>query len=154
MPLVSGRSPAREAALWAFGLHALFAIWIWLRWGSGVRGGLLFWMDFPVSLAFAGLAVLGLAGLSVMAADNALGGNTATDDAEGEGNVRAASLDDRGKAYVIRAVGDGDVAACDDRAATMSKPVQRASNGVNAAYPSKRAGNNSIFSTQIFLPHF
>jgi len=56
MPLVSGRSPAREAALWAFGLHALFATWIWWRWGSGVRGGLLFWMDFPVSLAFAGLA--------------------------------------------------------------------------------------------------
>ena len=54
MPLVSGRTPAREAALWAFGLHALCALWIWLRWGSGVRGGLLFWMDFPVSLAFAG----------------------------------------------------------------------------------------------------
>jgi len=55
MPLVSGRTPAREAALWAFGLHALCAVWVWLRWGSGVRGGLLFWMDFPLSLLFAGL---------------------------------------------------------------------------------------------------
>lgn len=55
MPLVSGRTPAREAALWAFGLHTVAALWIWMRWGSGVRGGLMFWMDFPVSLAFAGL---------------------------------------------------------------------------------------------------
>lgn len=55
MPLVSGRTPAREAALWAFGLHTLAAFWTWLRWSHGVRGGLLFWMDFPFSLAWAGL---------------------------------------------------------------------------------------------------
>lgn len=69
MPLVSGRTPAREAALWAFGLHALFAFWIWLRWGSGVRGGLLFWMDFPLSLVYAGLP-----GKLFLAASIGLGG--------------------------------------------------------------------------------
>lgn len=56
MPLVSGRSPAREVALWAFGLHALAASWVWWRWGGGVRGGLLFWMDLPLSLAYGGLS--------------------------------------------------------------------------------------------------
>ena len=56
MPLVSGRSPAREVALWAFGLHALAILWVWWRWGSGVRGGVLFWMDLPLSLLYAGLA--------------------------------------------------------------------------------------------------
>ncbi len=56
MPLASGRSPAREVALWAFGLHALAVGWVWWRWGTGVRGSVLFWMDLPVSLAYAGLA--------------------------------------------------------------------------------------------------
>ncbi|MEQ9505502.1 MAG: hypothetical protein RLO80_04475 [Hyphomonas sp.] len=48
--------------------------------------------DFS-QFAFAGLAVLGLAGLSVMAAENALGGKTSTDDADGEGNVTTANFD-------------------------------------------------------------
>ena len=56
MPLVSGRSPAREVALWALGLHTLAVAWVWWRWGSGARGGVLFWMDLPLSLAYAGLA--------------------------------------------------------------------------------------------------
>ncbi len=43
--------------------------------------------------AFAGLAVLGLAGLSVMAAENALGTKTDTDDSEADGMVTAASLE-------------------------------------------------------------
>ena len=43
--------------------------------------------------AFAGLAVLGLAGLSVMAAENALGTKTDTDDSDAEGMVTAASLE-------------------------------------------------------------
>lgn len=43
--------------------------------------------------AFAGLAVLGLAGLSVMAAENALGSKTDTDDSEADGMVTAASLE-------------------------------------------------------------
>jgi hypothetical protein len=69
MPLVSGRSPAREAALWAFGLHALAVLWVALRWGGGVRGGLVFWMDFPLSLAYAGLP-----GRLFLAASLVLGG--------------------------------------------------------------------------------
>jgi len=56
VPLVSGRTPAREAALWAFGFHALAALWVWWRWTGGLRGGVLFWMDFPVSLLYAGLS--------------------------------------------------------------------------------------------------
>jgi hypothetical protein len=55
VPLLSGRSPAGAAAFWAFLLHAGFALGVWWRWSSGLRGGLLFWMDFPVSLLFAGL---------------------------------------------------------------------------------------------------
>ena len=43
--------------------------------------------------AFAGLAVLGLAGLSVMAAENALGSKTDTDDEGADGMVAAASLE-------------------------------------------------------------
>jgi hypothetical protein len=69
MPLVSGRTPAREVALWAFGLHALAALWVWWRWGTGVRGGLLFWMDFPLSLLYAGARSTAL-----LAASVALGG--------------------------------------------------------------------------------
>lgn len=67
MPLVSGRTPAREAALWAFGLHAVAAFWVWTRWGAGVRGGLLFWMDFPVSLVYAGLTGRGFLVAAVLA---------------------------------------------------------------------------------------
>jgi hypothetical protein len=48
--------------------------------------------DFS-QFAFAGLAVLGLAGLSVMAAENALGTKANTDDADGDGNVTTAGLE-------------------------------------------------------------
>lgn len=48
--------------------------------------------DFS-QFAFAGLAVLGLAGLSVMAAENALGAKTNTDDADADGNVSTAGLE-------------------------------------------------------------
>ena len=54
MPLVSGRTPAQAAALWAFLFHAAAALWLWSSWGEGVRSGVLFWMDFPLSLAWAG----------------------------------------------------------------------------------------------------
>lgn len=54
MPLLSGSSPARSAARWAFVLHTLAALWLWLRWGQGVRGGVLFWMDLPLSFVWAG----------------------------------------------------------------------------------------------------
>jgi hypothetical protein len=69
VPLLSGRTPARAAALWAFVLHVFAALWVWWRWGSGVRGGLLFWMDFPLSLAYAGAR-----GAVVLLASLALGG--------------------------------------------------------------------------------
>jgi hypothetical protein len=59
VPLLSGRTPARAAALWAFLFHTAGALWLWLRWGEGVRGGVLFWMDFPLSLAWAGVAGTG-----------------------------------------------------------------------------------------------
>jgi hypothetical protein len=55
VPLLSGRTAAGAAAFWAFLLHAAGALWIWWRWSSGLRGGVLFWMDFPLSLAYAGL---------------------------------------------------------------------------------------------------
>jgi hypothetical protein len=55
MPLLSGRTPARAAALWAFLFHAGAALWLWARWGEGVRSGLLFWLDLPLSFAWAGL---------------------------------------------------------------------------------------------------
>ena len=54
MPLLSGRTPARAAALWAFLLHTAAALWIWWRWDPALRSGVLFWMDFPLSLAYAG----------------------------------------------------------------------------------------------------
>jgi hypothetical protein len=53
MPLLSGRTPARAAALWVFVLHTAAALWVWSRWSSGVRGGVLFWMDLPVSFLYA-----------------------------------------------------------------------------------------------------
>ena len=54
MPLVSGRTPARAAALWVFLFHTAAALWLWRSRGQGVKSGLLFWMDFPLSLAWAG----------------------------------------------------------------------------------------------------
>ena len=56
MPLLSGRTPARAAALWAFLFHSVAALWLWRSWGEGVRGSVLFWMDLPLSLAWAGAA--------------------------------------------------------------------------------------------------
>ena len=69
MPLLSGRTPAKAAALWAFLFHTGAALWLWVRWGEGVRGGLLFWMDLPLSFAWAGAA-----GRSFLAASLLLGG--------------------------------------------------------------------------------
>ena len=67
MPLVSGRSPAREVALWAFGLHSLAVAWVWWRWQTAERGSVLFWMDLPVSVAYAGLAGKTFAAVSFLA---------------------------------------------------------------------------------------
>lgn len=56
MPLLSGRSPARATALWAFLLHAAAVAWVARAWGPALRGGVLVWMDFPVSLLYGRLS--------------------------------------------------------------------------------------------------
>jgi hypothetical protein len=56
MPLLSGRSPARATALWAFVLHAAAVAWVRARWGPALAGGVLVWMDFPVSLVYGWLS--------------------------------------------------------------------------------------------------
>ncbi len=56
------------------------------------RPGLFNRMGDFSQFAFAGLAVLGLAGLSVMAAENALGNKANTDDAEGDASVTPTSV--------------------------------------------------------------
>jgi len=48
--------PVRNAALAGFLCHALAALWIWKSYPTGTRGLVLFWSDFPASLAYAGLA--------------------------------------------------------------------------------------------------
>jgi len=58
-----------------------------------VRPGFFGRMNEFGQYAFAGLAVLGLAGLSVMAAENALGTKTDTNDSGGDGTASADSLD-------------------------------------------------------------
>lgn len=33
-------------------VHAVAVLWIWGTWESGLRGGWLVWIDFPVSLLY------------------------------------------------------------------------------------------------------
>ncbi|KAB2962397.1 MAG: hypothetical protein F9K16_09190 [Thermoanaerobaculia bacterium] len=56
MPLLSGRTPARAAALWAFLLHTAAVLWIHFRWQPGLGDGVLAWMDFPLSLLWGHLS--------------------------------------------------------------------------------------------------
>jgi hypothetical protein len=49
------RGPVRSAFLAGALLHALAALWIWSRYSSAARALVLFWADFPASLAYAGL---------------------------------------------------------------------------------------------------
>ncbi|MDP9120115.1 MAG: hypothetical protein M3O15_01915, partial [Acidobacteriota bacterium] len=37
-----------------FLLHGLFALYAWSSWGLFARGGVIAWMDFPISLAYLG----------------------------------------------------------------------------------------------------
>jgi hypothetical protein len=67
VPLLSGRSPAVATALWAFALHALAVGWVRLQWGPGSRGGVLAWMDFPVSLAYGHLSGWAFLAASIVA---------------------------------------------------------------------------------------
>ena len=67
MPLASRRTPARAAALAAFLLHAVAVVWVRLAFAPGVRGGLVAWMDFPVSLAYGALPEAGFFVASLVA---------------------------------------------------------------------------------------
>lgn len=49
------RRPRRAvwvAATGAAVLHTGAVLWVWWSWAVGLRGGLLVWMDLPVSLLF------------------------------------------------------------------------------------------------------
>jgi hypothetical protein len=55
VPTTKARHPALPAALAAAILHTV-AVWIvWRRHGAGPGGLILFWMDFPASVAYAAL---------------------------------------------------------------------------------------------------
>lgn len=56
MPPPEPRPPIRAAAIAGALLHLVAVYLIWRRHGAGTGGLVLFWMDFPVSLAYAGLA--------------------------------------------------------------------------------------------------
>ncbi len=66
MPL---RMSTRRGLLAGFVLHTVAAAWVFLNWGPGLRGGVLAWMDFPVSLAY-----LSLHGRSLLIASLLIGG--------------------------------------------------------------------------------
>jgi hypothetical protein len=66
MPL---RLATRRGLLAGFLLHSLAAAWVFQHWGPGLRGGVLAWMDFPVSLVY-----LSLKGTPLLVASLALGG--------------------------------------------------------------------------------
>ena len=40
------------AAITAFVLHSVMALWAWETWGYFGRGNVITWMDFPLSLAY------------------------------------------------------------------------------------------------------
>ena len=52
-----------------FLLHAVAAGWVFNHWGPGLRGGVLAWMDFPVSLLY-----LGLTGTALLVSSLVVGG--------------------------------------------------------------------------------
>lgn len=55
MPPREPRPPIRAAAIAGGLLHLVAVLLIWRRHGAGTGGLVLFWMDFPVSLVYAGL---------------------------------------------------------------------------------------------------
>ena len=63
------RRAVRHAAVAAFCVHFVLAVWVWLTWGRFGRGNLFVWMDFPSSLAF-----LQLTGGGLLVASLLLGG--------------------------------------------------------------------------------
>jgi hypothetical protein len=66
---MSLRLATRRGLAAGFLLHAAAAAWVFRHWGPGLRGGVLAWMDFPVSLAY-----LSLHGAPLLAASLILGG--------------------------------------------------------------------------------
>ncbi len=59
--------PVRRAALAALALHTLAVLWIWRGHSPGARALILFWADFPVSLAYAGVQGRGFLAASLLA---------------------------------------------------------------------------------------
>jgi hypothetical protein len=66
---MSVRLATRRGVVAGFLLHAVAAAWVFAHWGPGLRGGVLAWMDFPVSLAY-----LGLTGRALLTASLIVGG--------------------------------------------------------------------------------
>jgi hypothetical protein len=66
---MSVRLATRRGVVAGFLLHALAAAWVFAHWGPGLRGGVLAWMDFPVSLGY-----LGLSGTPLLVASLLVGG--------------------------------------------------------------------------------
>jgi hypothetical protein len=60
------RGPLRAAFIWGVLLHSLAALWIWSSYG-GTRALVLFWADFPASLAYAGVSGRGFLAASLLA---------------------------------------------------------------------------------------
>ncbi len=61
-----GSTPARVAAWWAFVLHTGAVLWIAWRWQPGLGGGVLAWMDFPLSLLWGHLSGAGFLAASLL----------------------------------------------------------------------------------------
>jgi len=59
----------RIALVVGFLLHTVMALWTWHTWGTFTRGGLIVWMDFPLSLAY-----VQLRGNTMLVASLLLGG--------------------------------------------------------------------------------
>ncbi len=56
----------RRALGAGFLLHALAALWIWIRWDPGLRGAWLVWVDLPWSLLWVQAAGWKLLALSLV----------------------------------------------------------------------------------------
>jgi len=61
--------PLLQTAIAGFLFHALAVLWIWTSYPTASRALILFWSDFPASLAFAGLS-----GSAYLAASLVVGG--------------------------------------------------------------------------------
>ncbi len=66
---LKGKRLLLASGLAGFLLHTAAALLVWARWGQGVRGVYLVWMDLPLSLAWAGEA-----GRTLLAWSLAVGG--------------------------------------------------------------------------------